>query len=103
MVEDRDRQALAATRRCLRPTSVDSWSDDALVEEFRRARQEAYGELASEVEQLLPPDERRPSCHAARALRRRQRSLDGFRQRLTAIEAIDFFGSAGRDRVVQLC
>ena len=28
--------------------------------------------------------------------------LDGFRQRLAAIERIDFFGSAGRDRVAQL-
>ena len=32
--------------------SVDAWSDDALVEEFRRSRQESYGELADEVEQL---------------------------------------------------
>src|SRR5688572_33212911 len=32
---------------------VDSWSDDALVEEFRRARQETYNELARDVEQAL--------------------------------------------------
>src|SRR6187431_1392861 len=31
--------------------NVDAWSDDALVEEFRRARQDTYGELTRDVEQ----------------------------------------------------
>jgi hypothetical protein len=83
--------------------SVDTWSDDALIEEFRRSRQESYTELASEVEQLLerlasPP--RRKSGPARAPAGRRL--MDGFRQRLTALETIDFFGSAGRDRVAAL-
>src|SRR5688572_7610241 len=76
-------------------TSVDAWSDDALVEEFRRSRQDGYSALAGEVEQLLhrlTTPGRRPRGHTrptrAPAWRR---LLDGFRQRLTAIEAIDFF------------
>src|ERR671910_3573252 len=30
--------------------NVDAWSDDALVEEFRRSRQDAYTALAREIE-----------------------------------------------------
>jgi hypothetical protein len=79
--------------------SVDAWSDDALVEEFRRTRQEAYAELSGELEELArtldAPRRKRP----ARA--EPTRLLGGFRQRFTALEQIDFFGSAGRDRVSQ--
>jgi hypothetical protein len=80
---------------------VDSWSDDALVEEFRRSRQEAYAALARDVEKVLKPARgaRRPRGTRAPAMRR---LLDIFRERLTAIEGIDFFGSAGRDRVTAL-
>jgi len=68
---------------------VDAWSEDALVEEFRRSRQEAYGSLAEEIEKALT------RANSARL-------VEAFRQRLTAIERIDFFGSAGRDRVTGL-
>jgi hypothetical protein len=85
--------------------SVDAWSDDALVEEFRRSRQESYAALAADIEQVL----NRQAAAAKRARRQSsgrapawKRLLEGFRQRLTAIEAIDFFGSAGRDGVVAL-
>jgi hypothetical protein len=80
---------------------VDAWSDDALVEEFRQSRQEAYAELARDVEHALKRagGARRPRGTRAPVLRR---LLDLFRERLTAIEAINFFGSAGRDRVVTL-
>jgi hypothetical protein len=76
---------------------VDAWSNDALVDEFRRSREEAYGALAADAEQ------------AARQLTRARmkaggipprRLLEHFRERLAAIERIDFFGSAGRDRVL---
>jgi hypothetical protein len=79
--------------------SVDAWSNDALVEEFRRARQELYEELSRDVEQALNRAERarRPKGTRAPALRR---LLDIFRERLAAAEKIDFFGSAGRDRVL---
>ena len=79
--------------------NVDTWSDDGLVEEFRRSRQEAYEGLAGDVEQALDrvSSPRRRRGTRAPAL---SRLLDIFRQRLTAIERIDFFGSAGRDRVL---
>jgi hypothetical protein len=78
--------------------NVDSWSDDALVEEFRRARQEAYATLARDIEQVLGrlAATRRPRGTRAPAL---GRLVEVFRERLSAIEHIDFFGSAGRDRV----
>jgi hypothetical protein len=81
--------------------SVDAWSDDALVEEFRRARQNTYGELARDVEQALKraSSDRRPRGTRAPALRR---LLDIYRERLVAAEKIDFFGSAGRDRVLAM-
>jgi hypothetical protein len=79
--------------------SVDAWSDDALVEEFRRARQDLYAELARDVEQALKrtASGRRPRGTRAPALRR---LVEIFRERLVAAEKIDFFGSAGRDRVL---
>ena len=81
--------------------SIDTWSDDALVEEFRRSRQDAYTELARDAEQVLGKQSARrtrtsgrpPSTH---------RVLDAFRQRFAAIERVDFFGSAGRDQVLTL-
>jgi hypothetical protein len=81
--------------------SVDAWSDDALVEEFRRSRQDAYASLARDAEKAVKraAGGRRPRGARAPAVRR---LLDIFRERLTAIEGIDFFGSAGRDRVVTL-
>ena len=81
--------------------NVDAWSDDALVEEFRRARQETYDGLARDIEQVLrrAGRTRRPKGTRAPALRR---LLDIFRERLVAAEKIDFFGSAGRDRVITL-
>ena len=80
---------------------VDTWSDDALVEEFRRSRQDAYAELGRDIgdavaRSLAAPRPRGPRAPAL------SRLVDLFRERLTAIEAIDFFGSAGRDRAIQL-
>ena len=81
--------------------NVDAWSDDALVEEFRRAQQGMYEDLARDVEHALKraSSARRPKGTRAPALRR---LLDIFRERLVATEKIDFFGSAGRDRVLTL-
>jgi hypothetical protein len=79
---------------------IDAWSADALVEEFRRSRQEAYASLARDVERVLGRiGARRRRGTRAPAVRR---SLDVFRERVTAIESVDFFGSAGRDRVTTL-
>lgn len=80
---------------------VDVWSDDALVEEFRRSSQDAYAALARDVEKVLKRanSARRPPRTRAPAIRR---LLEVFRKRLTAVEGVDFFGSAGRDRVMSL-
>jgi hypothetical protein len=79
---------------------VDTWSDDELVQEFRRARQEGYLALGREIEQVLGrADKARPRGGRAPAVRR---LVEGFRERLATLEHIDFFGSAGRDRVAAL-
>jgi len=81
--------------------NVDAWSDDALIEEFRRSRQDAYTALAREVEKVLKraSSARRPRGTRAPSIRR---LVEVFRERLTTIEGVDFFGSAGRDRVKTL-
>jgi hypothetical protein len=81
--------------------SVDTWSDDALVEEFRRARQDAYLTLAREIEDVVA---RLNVNRRKRGTRKPavSRLVAGFRERLSALVHIDFFGSAGRDRVVTL-
>jgi hypothetical protein len=80
--------------------TVDRWSDDALVEQFRRSRQDDYAALAREVERVLPRGARsRRRPRRAPTLARR---VERFRQQLAALERIDFFGSAGRDRVATL-
>jgi hypothetical protein len=80
--------------------TVDAWSDDALVEEFRRSRQDSYAELAKNIETAIKtidlPRRRRKRAPAVEKL------LEIFRGRLADVERIDFFGSAGRDRVIAL-
>ncbi len=80
---------------------IDTFSDDALVDEFRRARQEAYGALAGEIERVLARANatRRPRGTRAPAV---SRLVEAFRGRLSALGRIDFFGSAGRDRAAAL-
>jgi hypothetical protein len=80
--------------------SVDAWSEDELVEEFRRSRQEAYRELSRDIEKTLKKTEGKSARRARPSAGRR--ALDAFRQRFSAIESVDFFGSAGRDRVASL-
>ena len=81
--------------------NADAWSDDELVEEFRRARQDTYETLARDVEQALKranTGRRRRGTRAPAVTR----LLDIFKDRLAAAERIDFFGSGGRDRVLTL-
>jgi hypothetical protein len=75
---------------------VDPAAEVALIEQFRGLRQQAYTELASELQRLQRPraSQQGPSG--------RRRDLVRYRERLAAIERVDFFGSAGRDRVVTL-
>lgn len=77
---------------------VDAWSDDALVEEFRRTRQESYSALTAEIEGVLKRAGARRRARGTRAPAL-ARLAEGFRHRLSALEQIDFFGSAGGDRV----
>jgi hypothetical protein len=81
--------------------SLDTFSADALIEEFRRSRQDAYMALAREVEGVVARlnATRRPHGTRKPAI---GRLLEGFRDRLAALERIDFFGGAGRDRVLTL-
>ncbi len=80
--------------------TVNTWSSDELVQEFQLARENDYTAVAREIERALK------AARRARAPRRSRRAtariIEKFRHRLATIEAIDFFGSAGRDRVATL-
>ena len=79
---------------------VDAWSDDALVDEFRRAGQDAYAALARDIEKAL---KRTTASRRPRGRRRpTDRLINVLRERMNAISNIDFFASAGRDRVASL-
>jgi hypothetical protein len=75
---------------------VDPAAEGALIEQFRHLRQQAYTELASELQRLQRPRASQPAPSG------RRRNLAHYRERFAAIERVDFFGSAGRDRVVTL-
>lgn len=75
---------------------VDAWSNDALVEEFRRTREASYRALARDTGQVL----KRLSRGTKKTVPPRE--LQQIKERLAAIEQIDFFGSAGRDRVITI-
>jgi hypothetical protein len=81
--------------------NVDTWSDDALIEEFRRSAQEGYTALAADVEKVLKRANLARRSHGTRTPSTR-RLREAFRGRLAGIESVDFFGSAGRDRVTTL-
>lgn len=80
--------------------TVDTWSSDELTDEFRRARETDYATLSRAVEHALTEARRKRASRRSR--RAASRIVETFRQRLVAVEAIDFFGSAGRDRVATL-
>jgi hypothetical protein len=80
---------------------LDGYSADALVEDFRRSCQEAYNALAADIEKAFT--QRAGGRHTARKrVVPVHRLLGVYRERLSEIERIDFFGSAGRDRVTTL-
>jgi hypothetical protein len=85
----------------LAANQIDGTADQELIDTFKRARQDDYLALARDVEAILKKAiaRRRGRGQRAPAMRR----LSGlFRQRLSSIESIDFFASAGRDRVISL-
>jgi hypothetical protein len=79
--------------------AVDAWTDDSLVNEFLRAGEEAYKNLARDADTVL---RRVGSERARRKGIPSRRVIQQLGERLTAIERIDFFGSAGRDHAASL-
>jgi len=75
---------------------LDTAGEAALIDRFRQTRQQAYAELAGELQRI------RRAGSARQGPSERRRDLVRYRQRLAAIERVDFFGGAGRDRVVAL-
>jgi len=82
--------------------SVDAWSDDELVEAFRQARQQEYTQVAGKVEAALGRTRSIGRRSDSSTRNRWRRLAEVLRQRQSAIEATDFFGSAGRDRALAL-
>jgi hypothetical protein len=80
--------------------AVETSSSDELVEEFRRAREGDYLSLGRAVGRALTAARRKRAPRRSR--RAASRIVETLRQRLAAIEAVDFFGSAGRNRVAGL-
>ena len=80
--------------------NVDAWSDEALVQEFKRARETSYKEFGRDLERARA----RLGSAGKRSARTRaaQRVVDSFRQRLDAIAQIDFFDAPGRDRAATM-
>lgn len=83
----------------LSASHLDAGGDTALVDEFKRVREQDYLGLSSDLEAAIKRAgrSRQPQGKRAPAVRR---LTDQFAQRLAAIEAVDFFGSAGRDRAL---
>src|SRR5258706_7989996 len=78
--------------------SVDSWSDDAIIREFRLSRQRAYDELAAEVERVLRRARSRRRSAATRAAP--PRFPKGFRERVAALDQGGFFRRPRNARAV---
>jgi hypothetical protein len=89
-------QAAGGQAHVFAADAVDSWSNDALIEQFRRSREESYNRLARDADQVLKRLSRRSRAELPR------RVIQPLKERLAAIEQVDFFGSAGRDRVIAL-
>jgi hypothetical protein len=79
--------------------NLDPAADAAMVEAFRRARQQDYAELGKEIERA---SRTRSSDRSGQRSRGPRDQLPRLRERFAAIERLDFFSSAGRDRVAAL-
>jgi hypothetical protein len=75
---------------------LDAAAEAALIDQFRQVRQQAYTELARELKRSKRDGGSLPGPSG------RRRDLARYREWFAAIERVDFFGSAGRDRVVTL-
>lgn len=78
--------------------TLEGGAHESLVDEFRKHREDAYRALLKDVARVdAQIRRRRPS-----APRFDRRVTQSFRDRLAAIDRIDYFGSAGRDAVLTL-
>lgn len=82
--------------------SVDAWTDDEIVEEFRRVRQGDYAELERGLATAVKRLTGRKAPHGRGRGRDVRQVADGYRQRFADLQRIDFFGSPGRERVGEL-
>jgi hypothetical protein len=73
--------------------SIGAGGDAELIAEFRKSRQAAYAALAADLQRQ---QKTRPRSGDTRD------QVNRLRQRLTAIEKIDYFGADGRERVLGL-
>ncbi|MCA1586789.1 MAG: chromate resistance protein [Acidobacteria bacterium] len=80
--------------------TVETWSSDELIQEFRRTRENDYATLCRALDCSLAAARRKRAPRRSR--QSALRMVETFRQRLAAVEAIDFFASAGRDRAATL-
>jgi hypothetical protein len=80
--------------------TIETWPSDELVEAFRRARENDYASLSRALERALAAARRKRAPRRSRQAA--LRIVETFGQRLAAVEAIDFFASAGRDRAATL-
>jgi hypothetical protein len=78
---------------------IDGRSDAALEDDFRRARETDYAALLKAIEQRAR-EQRRAGARARKDSPRQRQRLETLRQRLSAIERVDFFGGGGRSRVL---
>ena len=74
-------------------TTIDAVSSDDLREAFRRERQKDYHALVQAVEKLV----RAASGRRRRDPRAMAKAVRSWRERLSAIEGLDYFAARGRD------
>jgi hypothetical protein len=82
----------------LEASFVDGYTDGELVEQFRQARAADYQALMDEIRQARAAGRKSGTVRPRNDL---QRELRRFRERLAAIQAIDYFGATGRSDVEQ--
>lgn len=79
--------------------TLDEATDATLMDAFRKLAQTAYTQLAVDLQRALRADRKSP------ASRRRpppRQASERLKDRMAAIERVDFFGAPGRDRVMTL-
>jgi len=76
--------------------AISEGGTEEIVAVFRRAREQEYRALKSDVDRLLPAGGKEKAWRASAKGRLASRTLRGLHDRLHAIERIDFFNAAAR-------